>query len=355
MTEVGLFMPFKSDHWHSIERFSELLYQNLPIQFPNFNLTIVRPSERWKLMGETLGRRVIYTAASSFKKFDVYHIVDQSYSHIAHMMPAHKTVITCHDLEFWRRRQRKNSLLRIWIAQSMLKAQQIVVPSQMIKTEVLSLSADLGSLLPKIDIIANACGAEFKPTANLDVIKATWNLKERCVILNISNTHWPRKNFSFLLNLVQRLKVYLPEILMIQVGPRWLKEHSEFITQNSLQNNIRHLENISAKDIVELYQVADLYLQPSTYEGFGYPLLESIACSTPFLASEIPVFKELFPVKKGLLPLDIDLWESTVRRILSDSAEREQFVNQQMNLLSQYSWQNQVRSYAEVYSYVAKN
>ena len=355
MIKVGLFMPFESDHWHSIERFSKLLYQNLPIQFSEFHLTMVRPSELWKLMGETVGRRLIYTAAASFKKFDVYHIVDQSYSHIAHLMPAHRTVITCHDLEFWRRRQKKNSLLRNWMAQSMVKAQQIVVPSKLIKSEVLSLGTDLGTSSLNIDIIGNACGAEFKPSESSEALKDKWNLKKRPVILNISNTHWPRKNFSFLLDLVQRLKIHLPEILMIQVGPRWLKEHSQVIIQNSLQNNIRHYENISAEDIVELYQAADLYLQPSTYEGFGYPLLESMACKTPFLASDISVFKELFPVVKGLLPLNIELWESTVRSILNDPSERHQFVDHQFNFHSQYSWQNQVQSYAEVYRHVSKN
>jgi glycosyltransferase involved in cell wall biosynthesis len=45
--------------------------------------------------------------------------------------------------------------------------------------------------------------------------------------------------------------------------------------------------------LVPLYQVADLFVFPSLYEGFGLPVAEAIACGTPVAFSRIPVLAEL--------------------------------------------------------------
>ena len=48
------------------------------------------------------------------------------------------------------------------------------------------------------------------------------------------------------------------------------------------------------EELVWLYQQAHVVLMPSLYEGFGLPILEALENKTPVLASDIPVFKELF-------------------------------------------------------------
>jgi len=36
------------------------------------------------------------------RDFDLFHLVDQSYSQLVHELPAHRTVVTCHDLDTFR-------------------------------------------------------------------------------------------------------------------------------------------------------------------------------------------------------------------------------------------------------------
>lgn len=56
---------------------------------------------------------------------------------------------------------------------------------------------------------------------------------------------------------------------------------------------IYRLNYVDEKNLQELYQKAQLMVYLSDYEGFGLPPLESIACGTPVLVSNIPVEKEI--------------------------------------------------------------
>ena len=51
---------------------------------------------------------------------------------------------------------------------------------------------------------------------------------------------------------------------------------------------------VDNKDMVDLYNGAVAVIFSSFYEGFGLPILESLACKVPILFSDIPVFNEIF-------------------------------------------------------------
>ena len=60
----------------------------------------------------------------------------------------------------------------------------------------------------------------------------------------------------------------------------------------NLKNVIR-FGFVSDEDLNDLYNLANVYVQPSLYEGFGFPLLEALACGTPLVATKIQVFVEI--------------------------------------------------------------
>ncbi len=53
------------------------------------------------------------------------------------------------------------------------------------------------------------------------------------------------------------------------------------------------LRNVSRDDVVALTQSAALLMQPSTYEGFGLPVVEAMAAGCPVVASDIPPLREV--------------------------------------------------------------
>ncbi len=355
MIQVGLFLPFKSDHWHSIERFAGLIQTKTSDINSNFQVKLIRPDPSWENWGASIARRGIYTLSAAFEKFDVYHISDQSYSHILQFLPRKKVLITCHDLEFWRKRDSKNLWIRSWMATSLLNAGHVSTPTRIIQNELGVLGREMQLNLPPSTVIPNSCGDEFQRAIETDHLCAKWNPEKRPLLLNLANTAWPRKNFSFLIDLLKELKSQIPNILLIQVGPQWSVDHKNKIAQHGLASYIKHFENLSSGDVVELYHAADLYLHPSTYEGFGYPLLETVACHTPFLASNIDVFSELLPDHRGLITLDLSIWTEEIKNLLSDAKLRNDLLVEQTQILSGFSWKNQIQSYVKIYETLAKN
>lgn len=75
--------------------------------------------------------------------------------------------------------------------------------------------------------------------------------------------------------------------------------------------------------LAHLYQRAWVYVSPSTYEGFGLPYLEALACGTPVVATPNPGSREvLADGKYGYLESD-DTFAATTCRLLGDTAQRD--------------------------------
>lgn len=72
------------------------------------------------------------------------------------------------------------------------------------------------------------------------------------------------------------------------------------IEKEVLSKNVIFTGRVSDEELVSIMRYAVLLVQPSMYEGFGIPPLESMCLGTPVLLSDIPVFKEIykdFPVR----------------------------------------------------------
>jgi glycosyltransferase involved in cell wall biosynthesis len=83
------------------------------------------------------------------------------------------------------------------------------------------------------------------------------------------------------------------------------------------------LTGVPDLDLARLYQRAWVYASPSTYEGFGLPYLEAMACGTPVVASSNPGSLEVLGDGRwGLTPSDED-FACTVSALLADASRRE--------------------------------
>ena len=85
---------------------------------------------------------------------------------------------------------------------------------------------------------------------------------------------------------------------------------------------VTYLTGVSDQDLAALYRRAWVYASPSTYEGFGLPYLEAMACGTPVVASKNPGSVEVLEGGRyGLMPADTDFAE-TVASLLGDDERR---------------------------------
>jgi glycosyltransferase involved in cell wall biosynthesis len=84
---------------------------------------------------------------------------------------------------------------------------------------------------------------------------------------------------------------------------------------------VRYVTGISDAELASLYRRAWVYASPSTYEGFGLPYLEAMACGTPVVASENPGSVDVLAGGCGVLPTDDD-FAGAIASLLSDEAAR---------------------------------
>lgn len=84
---------------------------------------------------------------------------------------------------------------------------------------------------------------------------------------------------------------------------------------------VRYVTGISDAELASLYRRAWVYASPSTYEGFGLPYLEAMACGTPVVASENPGSVDVLAGDCGLMPADED-FASAIASLLGDESTR---------------------------------
>ena len=70
---------------------------------------------------------------------------------------------------------------------------------------------------------------------------------------------------------------------------------SSYAESSNVQNWVSHGGDVSSEALMQLRFASEALLFPSASEGFGYPPLESMACGTPVLCSDLPSHNELMP------------------------------------------------------------
>jgi glycosyltransferase involved in cell wall biosynthesis len=67
----------------------------------------------------------------------------------------------------------------------------------------------------------------------------------------------------------------------------------QMVTDMGLHQSVRFIDEVSNADLVSFYNVASVFAFPSISEGFGFPVLEALACGTPVVCSDTPALREL--------------------------------------------------------------
>jgi len=111
---------------------------------------------------------------------------------------------------------------------------------------------------------------------------------------------------------------------------------------------VTYLTGVSDLALAELYRRVWVYASPSTYEGFGLPYLEAMACGTPVVASENPGSVDVLGHDGcGLMPADDD-FARTIATLLSDEARRAELSAAGLRRIPQFTMARMLDSYEKV-------
>jgi glycosyltransferase involved in cell wall biosynthesis len=118
------------------------------------------------------------------------------------------------------------------------------------------------------------------------------------------------------------------------------------------QERVRYLGRVSEDELVELYRGAAAYVDTSRYEGFGFQVLEAMACGAPVVATGGTSIPEIVG-DSGIVCAPDDLAEQ-LQRVLGDDALADDLRAKGLARASQFSWERVARTIAEAVDEVTR-
>lgn len=106
-----------------------------------------------------------------------------------------------------------------------------------------------------------------------------------------------------------------------------------------LRTQVIFTGRLGQKELLELYQAADVYIDPSFFEGFGLQVLEAMACGIPVIASNATSLPEVVGDAGILLnPNDIDAFSFALVEILNNDSLRQSMCRKSIERARFFSW-----------------
>lgn len=229
----------------------------------------------------------------------------------------------------------------------------------------------LGVSNSKITVIPLAAGEEFQILSNTQLIhvKRKYNLPDN-FLLYVGDANRV-KNLPFLINGFNEL-IKLPkfqDFKLVLVGNVFLKnveniDHPELQSLKTASRLIKS-ENLSdfiirpgfldTLDLVSVYNLATVYIQPSFYEGFGLPVLEAMACGTPVICSKAGSLPEVGGESVVYFdPKNLDQFVNILKSVLENKSLQYKLYKLSLERAGRYSWEQTAMRTKEVYCEIAK-
>lgn len=226
------------------------------------------------------------------------------------------------------------------------RADLIILVSKSIKEEAI----ELGLPLNKLRVVYPGINSVIFHPLDQDQrkrLRTKKKLPER-FILYVGAIE-PRKNLKRLIEAYSMLPNSLRERfpLLVVGSSGW---NNEDIFDILRRKNINLILNPNDEDLLCFYNLANLFIFPSLYEGFGFTPLEALACGCPVLLSDIPVFRELYgDLVPYFNPYDSYDISQVLRNTLEDLDSLTQSQSNAMNFARSLSWDNTARTILKLY------
>jgi glycosyltransferase involved in cell wall biosynthesis len=257
-----------------------------------------------------------------------------------------RRVVTVHDLIYARfpeaHRGLRASGMRVLVPLGVRRAQRVIADSQSTREDLIEL---LGIPSGHIDVAPLGLGAVQRGRA-LDeaATRARFELGERRVVLSLSAKR-PHKNLPAL---IEALAAIAPERRPVLVLPGYRTWHEaelrECAERLGVASDVRLEGWVSAEELEGLWALADAFVYPSLYEGFGLPVLEAMARGVPVACANASSLPEVAGDAALLFdPQAQGEIVTAIERLLSDGALARELRAKGLQRARLFTWQRTAR------------
>jgi len=233
-------------------------------------------------------------------------------------------------------------------------ADAVICDSQTSKNDIVN---KLSYPKEKIHVIYLAPSESFRkiPENELPIIIKKYKLPQK-FILYVGDVNW-NKNIPNLLQAVKITKVNLVMVGAAITNP-YLPETTaidNLITELDIKNQVTKTGFVKEADLIAIYNAASLTIQSSFYEGFGLPVLESMACGTPVVCSNVASLAEIAGPAIFCDPTNPSDIADKINHVLSLSNKEKDIISQKsIEHAAKFSWHKVAKHTIDVYQKVYK-
>jgi len=284
-----------------------------------------------------LGEQTLLPALAMRARVDLVH----SLASTAPLWGRFRRITTVHDLIYARFPDAHSGLrdrgMRVLVPAAARRSARVIADSASTRDD---LTAIVGLAGERIDVVPLGLGAlpREDPTTAYE-LRARHGLGERRIVLSLSAKR-PHKNLAALIGALALVAPERRPLLVLPGYPTWHeRELREAAAAAGVAGDVRFLGWLQGAEIEGLWLLADAFVFPSLYEGFGLPVLEAMARGVPVACSNASSLPEVAGDAALLFdPLDEAAIAAAIERLLGDAREAERLREAGLARAREFTW-----------------
>jgi len=265
-------------------------------------------------------------------------------AHVLPLLHPRRSVVTVHDLGYLYYPQAHTRWARMYLqwstAYNARSAAHVIADSQATKRDLIQ---HCGASPEKVTVIYPGCDSVFAPVrdaARLAAVRDRYGIATPYVLY--VGTLQPRKNLTRLLDAFAALVQRGAGTHLVIAGKKgWLYEPLfAQVRQLGLAERVHFTGYVPQEDLPTLISGARAFVLPSLYEGFGFPVLEAMACGTPVVCSDVASLPEVVGDAALLVdPQDSGQLVQALQRVLDDDVLHSSLAERGLLQAARFSWE----------------
>jgi glycosyltransferase involved in cell wall biosynthesis len=225
---------------------------------------------------------------------------------------------------------------------SLRRASRIIADSLSSKNDIARIIGVKKEIIDTVYLAPDAAYHEISNSLALNAVRKKYSLPKQ-YILFVGDVNW-NKNVTGLLRAFALLREHkeLLQYKLVLVGRAFQDStltETQKINQLILEKDLEHVVicpgSVPIEDLAGLYSMAAVYVQPSHYEGFGLPVLESMACGCPVVCANTSSLKEIAGPALQVSPKPDAILMGITKMI---TADRRAQAMHQFEWVKQFTW-----------------
>lgn len=296
-----------------------------------------RRREQW-----VIGEQLLLPPAAARARVELVH----SLASTSPVWGPFRRVVTVHDLIYARFPEAHSGLrdrgIRVLVPLGVRRAARVIADSQSTRDDLVEL---LGTAPERIDVAPLGFGTvrreEPLPERQL---RARLQLGERRVLLSLSAKR-PHKNLGALIGALARIPTARRPLLVLPGYPTWHEaELRARAAELDVAGDVRFEGWVSTEELEGLWALADAFVFPSLYEGFGLPVLEAMARGVPVACAEASSLPEVAGDAALLFdPRAEGEIAQAIERLLEDPQLADELRAKGLERVRQFTWERTAR------------